>query len=171
MRSSIRCFLSLFLYSRLRRRSSKRASPLSSDSREDRWCLLVSSLDKVVGGALNPPRVVSLPVLVRSTLRSDFFFVFCCCSCCFSKGVVFSSSFLFWTKFKAKSVVVFKDIFLRDDDDEGEKEDFDADERALVTSTNSSSIVVAFLSRDGWWLWYTVVDDDVLFLVENQRGW
>ena len=47
---------------------------------------------------------------------------------------------------------MFKDIFLRDDDDEGEKEDFDADERALVTSMNSPSIVVAFLSRDGWWL-------------------
>ena len=86
--------------------------------------MLVSSLDKGVGGALNPPRVASLPVLVRSTLRSDFVFVFCCCSC-FSKGVVFSSSFLFWTKFKAKSVVVFKDIFLRDDD-----EDDDDDERS-----------------------------------------
>ena len=129
---------------------------------------MVSSLDKGVGGALNPPRVASLPVLVRSTLRSDFFFVFCCCSCCFSKGVVFSSSFLFWTKFKAKSVVVFKDIFLRDD--EGKKEDFDADERALVTSTNSSSIVVAFSSRDGWCDGFFFIHRcDVLFLVEDQR--
>ena len=108
LRSSIRCFLSSFLCSRRRRRSSKRASPVSSDNRDDG---------------------VSIPFLLFARSRTPscstfiLFFLFVSFVPVLLLFLLLSfpslerSSFLFWTKFNAKSVVVFKDTLLFCDDD------------------------------------------------------
>ena len=101
LRSSIRCFLSSFLCSRRRRRSSKRASPVSCDNRDDG---------------------VSIPLVLFARSRTPscstfiFFFLFVSFVSSLCPSFV-RSSFLFWTKFNAKSVVVFKDTLLFCDDD------------------------------------------------------